>query len=442
MRLAAVWAVLLLVSSTGGVRADGEAAPIAPTTGGIPVPSPVVGSEILPTTLARPFPPDIVPTIPDSGPPLTPPSRPTQDLLSNRLSTPFATQTAGGGFQGRSFNEEFDGDFAGVFYSRRVQTGTTVEQQQIGTTTEKRQVGTRQVVVRDPATGQVIGVVNVPIFADVTVPVFGNVTVPTFGNVTVPVAGLYSGVMITDNDSPRPRDRLYFSFSYYDGLGSAFTDGNNITMTRELAGFEKTLFNGNASVGLRLPFIQVNAPFGNYASNIGDMSLLFKWAVINNRDTGDLLSLGFVLTMPTSPAAVSVNLSSGGPIPHSTLFQPWVGFVRMFGDRGYMQYIGNAIIPSDSQDTYILGNSFAFGYRLLQGEGLRPSLTPTFEAHVRTPLNNRDPNGLIYLQDQLNLTTGVHLRWSRVSLSGAACIPVISPRPWNIEAIANLNILF
>ncbi len=428
-----IGAALIVVGLIGAARADDESFPPAPASSALSdYVSPVAG-------LVRPFPPDIVPVLPNVAPQPTRPTGPANDLLNDRLSTPFATQTAGGGFQGRSFNEEFDGDFGGIFFSKTVQTGVVLQRQQVGTTTKQVQTGTQQVVVIDPKTGQQT-IVTVPIYTTVTVPVFADVPVPVFQTVRVPVAGRYSGIMITDNDSPRPVDRLYFGYSYYDGLGSAQNPGfGDTTQARQLVGFEKTLFNGDVSVGMRLPFIQITAPFGSGASTVGDLSLLFKWAVINNRETGDILSVGMVLTTPTS--AAGGTLSDGTTIPHSVLFQPWLGFVHTFG-RGYFQFISNGILPTDSRDIYLWGNSLALGYRAYQGTGLFPSVTPTFEVHVRTPLNDRDPNGLVYLQDQVNLTGGAHFRWNRMTVSGAACIPVVGPRPWNIEAIANLNFRF
>ena len=45
----------------------------------------------------------------------------------------------------------------------------------------------------------------------------------------------------------------------------------------------------------------------------------------------------------------------------------------------------------------------------------------------------------MFIQDQVNITSGVHFRWPRAVLSGAVCVPVVGPRPWNVEAIVNFN---
>ena len=92
-------------------------------------------------------------------------------------------------------------------------------------------------------------------------PVFGTFVVPTVREALVPVPGRYSGITITDNDSPRPVDRFYFNYGYYDGMNAQLNPGvGNITQSRPMIGFEKTFLAGNASFGMRLPFVQINGP--------------------------------------------------------------------------------------------------------------------------------------------------------------------------------------
>jgi hypothetical protein len=424
---ATVWAGLLAVTAAGTVRAQEQPAAesVAPASGFRRAPPncppPVPNCPVYPPGVYPGYPD--VPPLPPEGP--VAPGGPADTLLSDRLATPFTTPTAGGGYQGRVFNEEFDGDLGGGgFYHRTVRVGTRVE---------VRVIGTRQQTVVDPRTGQTT-VVTVPVTADVRVPV--NRTV------RLPVAGRYSGVLITDNDSPRPSDRLYSGYSYYDGVGEALNPGlGGFAQNRELIGFEKTVLGGNGSIGLRLPFVQMSGPVGGGNGSVGDLSVLFKYALVFDRETNDVLSLGLVITAPTAPDNL---FGEGPPVPHSVLLQPWVGFVRTFGRRAYAQGITSLIVPTDGRDTTLLGNSVAFGYWLYRGDPARllPALVPTFEVHVRTPLNNRSPDGAIYFPDIVNLTSGLHVRWTRFSLNGAVSVPVTNPRPWNVEAIANVNFRF
>ena len=74
--------------------------------------------------------------------------------------------------------------------------------------------------------------------------------------------------------------------------------------------------------------------------------------------------------------------------------------------------------------------------RLLTG------ITPTLELHVRTPLNQRDPNGNVYFQDQVNVTAGAHFRFNRAVISGAVVVPLVGPKPFDVEAIGYASYWF
>ena len=362
-----------------------------------------------------------------SMPPVTPPAA-APDLSA--LTTPFATGTEGGGLQGRSFNEAFDGDFGGIFYCRQVITGTRVETRQVGTHPEVR---TRRETGPD---GEVRFVREV-----VQVPTLRNFILPVVQEALVPAAGSYNGISITDNDSPRPTDRFYFNYSYYDGIGAQMNPGiGDMTMNRPTLGFEKTFLGGNASFGMRLPFIQLNGPPGAAEDTVGDLTMLTKYAFINNPN-GDLVSSGLIITVPT--ASRDGVLCDGSSIPRSVLFQPWVGFVQVF-ERAYLQGISALIVPTDSRDITLFSNSLGFGYWLYRSDSDRliQGLIPIFEAHVRTPLNHRDPAGIVFMQDQVNLTGGLHVRFPRATMGGAVSVPVVSPRPWNVEALANFTYWF
>lgn len=218
MRRAMLFAVLVFGFESGVARADDNpVAPLDPLTPGDPVTpiswlrSRLGGTQCCPPTLGSPFyPPGSIPNCPpvpgtiaplDPTQPNVPPNPPN---TPNELTTPFATPTGAGGLQGRTFNEMFDGDFGGVFYSRTI-VGSRVEYGQTGTTnTTVWSVGQY---------GQVIQ-------KTVSTPVYGYFTTPGTQTVRVPVAGGYSGVSITDNDSARPVDRVYFGYNYYDGFGA------------------------------------------------------------------------------------------------------------------------------------------------------------------------------------------------------------------------------
>jgi hypothetical protein len=324
-----------------------------------------------------------------------------------------------------SFNENFGGDFGGVNYTRLVTIGFRIEQQV---------VGTRQVVTLGPDGEKVV----------TTVPVVADVRVADRRAVRLPLASRYNGIKITDNDSPRPQDRAYFGYNYYDRVNASLNPGlGPVYMHRETAGFEKTFLGGDASFGMRLPFVQLTGPFNTGGNVVGDLSVLFKYAFYQNRGTGDLLSAGLMITTPTGGDFSNEVLADGSLAPHSVLFQPWVGFVKHL-PRGYAQGISSLIVPTDSRDPTMFNNSLAFGYWLYRNpsDRLLTGVVPTAELHVRTPLNQRNPDGLVYLQDQVNITSGVHFRTNRATLSPLLSVPVVGPRPWNLEVMVLFNFWF
>jgi hypothetical protein len=290
------------------------------------------------------------------------------------------------------------------------------------------------VIVQDPV------IVLDPIIA--TTPVVGSQLVPRKAVVLLPAASRYSGIQITDNDSPRPTDRLYFGYQFYSDAGYSLnpeTGGSDVQ--RQMAGFELALLDGNASVGMRLPYVQQYGPADLASQTVGDLSVLFKFAFYNNLETGNLASVGLVVTTPTG-GGNDIFLLDGSTVPHSTLFQPWLGFVTMF-DGGYVQGITNLIVPTDSRDPTVYGASLGAGFFAYQNpDGLLTGITPRAEVHVRTPFNHRDPNGLVYFPDQVNVNGGLTFRFGRTSLNTGVSVPVVGPRPWAVEAMSFLNVSF
>ena len=158
-----------------------------------------------------------------------------------------------------------------------------------------------------------------------------NETTPMFG-------GLETGAFkISENESPLPTDRVFFNYNYFSNDFS--------TLQQETFGFEKTFLDGNASVGVRLPFSQSGGD-----SSVGDLSVLLKYAFLRDSAQPDnVLSGGLVLTLPTSPNSDSV------------LFQPFVAWNRTFGDF-YLQGFHSIVIPSKSTADTLLFNDVASGY--------------------------------------------------------------------------------
>lgn len=264
---------------------------------------------------------------------------------------------------------------------------------------------------------------------------------PTYTTVRgLPVVGRYQGFKVTDNDNPRPVDRIFFNYNGYTDAGQ-LAGIPNMQIHQQVLGFERTFMRGDASFGLRLPFIQING-FSQVDSHvIGDLSVHLKFAWINNRDTGDVFSTGFILTTPTGGG--ETILSDGSIAPHSVLFQPWAGWVYNL-DRAYLMGYHSVVIPSDQRDPTILFNSISAGFWLLRSntDRMLQGIVPVVEMHVNTPLNHRSDTDLIFFKDQVNLTGGAYFVFPRMTIGGAVGIPLVGPRPYDVEALASLNFRF
>jgi hypothetical protein len=249
---------------------------------------------------------------------------------------------------------------------------------------------------------------------------------------------------IGENESPRPEDRVFINYNYYNEAPNGVDSFGNVahgSVHRETFGFEKTFLDGNASVGLRAPVLQQQADGGFGANDFGDLSIVLKYAFVNDRNTGNVLSGGLVVTAPTGPALDTLL----GKLD-SVLLQPWGGFVYNFGDRFYVQGFSSVVIPTQTRDVTILFNDLAIGYWLRRStaEGaVVGGVCPTLEMHVTTPLNHRGATEAISVADTVDLTGGVHIGLGRASLlSIGVVLPVTGPRPFDVEALAQFNFRF
>lgn len=396
-----------------------------------------------PSCPPAPVVPYVPPTDPKDPPkdpkdPPKDPKDPTQPQPPNpnqpNPNQPNPEQREAGGLPSESFNANLFGDFPGISYSRLVESTQSVTR----TVPVQQVVGFREQVTLDPAGNKIV--TQVPIVATVNQTVTRNETVSTRIEGVLP--GRYTAVKIGENDSPRPTDRVYLGYNFFDNVNRSLNPTlPTIDQQVQTIGIEKTLLGGDASIQARLPFIQAYGFPGRDANNVGDLTLIGKYAFINDRKTGDVLSAGLALTVPTGTA--DGVLTNGGTAPHSVLFQPWGGFIKYRGDW-FAQGFSSIIVPTEGRDVTLLFNSIGFGYWVFRGrnDNFLTGLVPVMEIHVNTPLSNRDPAGLVFVQDQVNPTFGTYFVFNRATLGTAVNVPVVGPRPWNIEAMVNLNIRY
>jgi hypothetical protein len=270
--------------------------------------------------------------------------------------------------------------------------------------------------------------------------------------VRVPIAAR-AGMKITDNESPRPTNRIFYTYNFYADVNMAANPAfAGLGLSRHMVGFEKTFLGGDASFGIRMPFVSLSGNQGLETSAVGDMSVILKYAVINDRQTGDVLSGGLMVTVPTGDGIVVDLPNANGVIDgtvqehfHSTVLQPYVGAILFMTDRLYLQGFSAIAVPTDSRDVTILWNDLALGYWAYRNQTDRfvQAIVPTFEVHVNTPLNHRGAQSVpIGFSDEVNLTGGCYFILPRATLGGAVGFPIVGPRPYSVEAIGSFTFRF
>jgi|EndMetStandDraft_5_1072996.scaffolds.fasta_scaffold88482_2 hypothetical protein len=231
--------------------------------------------------------------------------------------------------------------------------------------------------------------------------------------------GALGGVKIAEDNSPKPIDRIYFNYSYFNGPAfGAVPNG----LFREVVGFEKTFLDTNASIEVRLPFTQTVDPFGT-TFDIGDPSIFFKYALINDPDTGNVLSTGLGVTVPVTGGSVEIQPFIGGiwsPSPDSPFFIH--GFT-------------SALVPIAFPDGSFIVNDLGVGYVIPINGPILTSIIPAIEIHINTPVANIADTDLSV---GIGATYDLGGQWSISAGAGVTA----GPTPFDTYADIGLNFSF
>jgi hypothetical protein len=260
------------------------------------------------------------------------------------------------------------------------------------------------------------------------------------------------GYKMADNQSPRPLDRVYAAFDFFDDVninGLSNAGLRDVRIYREYFGIEKTFLDGDASINLRLPVNSITAVGarpgpGVGSTAVGDLSILGKLVLWEDRATGDLISAGMGIGTPTGPSSFAGASFTRAPNP--VFLQPFVGFIKTFGNF-YTQGFTAIDVPLDPNVVTIYYNDLGMGYyfRAHDPDRFLTGVAPSMEVHVNTPLNHRgnnvnDPTSTI---DIVNLTFGLTaVVRQRTMLSVGLVEPVTGPRPFSGELVVLLNVFF
>jgi hypothetical protein len=265
------------------------------------------------------------------------------------------------------------------------------------------------------------------------------------------------GFKIADNQSPRPTDRVFSSFNYFDNVNRALNERlgapiQNMIVYRQVYGFEKTFFDQWASIGIRVPIdtltIQSSPRFpglGGTSSAFGNVNVFTKFILWEDRG-GSLISAGLAVDTPTGP-----NSFAGFPTilgKNVTDIQPFLGYIFTNGGDWFVQGFGSVAVPTDSALPTLMFLDAALGYYVYRSNTPGSFLTavvPTFETHVNIPLNHSSLNfnDTYGTPTVVDLTFGLNTEFfKRGVMTLGYALPVTGPAPFSGEFILQFNLRF
>ncbi|MEN1679695.1 MAG: hypothetical protein AAGJ46_08880 [Planctomycetota bacterium] len=274
------------------------------------------------------------------------------------------------------------------------------------------------------------------------------------GFASTPIGGGDRRFKASDNLSPVPQDRFFFNYHHFENAVIDVT-GASRSVDRFTFGLEKTLWDGLASVEVRLPFTsglqaeQNIQESDNLAAEFGNLAVTFKTRVCET--AGWTLSSGLATVLPTAEdASVDTGLTFSTFENNAVHLQPYFGLTygnpcsRAFS-TAYLAFDvdlnGNRLSQEDTsgqlrdlgefRDQTLLFADWQLGYWCYQDHchhGYINGVAPVIELHYTRTLEGPDtlpgtlenPFGNI---DLLNLTAGIIIdvrRRSLVTIYGAA----------------------
>lgn len=264
------------------------------------------------------------------------------------------------------------------------------------------------------------------------------------------------GFKVADNQSPIPQDRFFYTFDYFNNLGGeanrrAGSVVSSMQAYRQLLGIEKTFLQGNASIGIRLPINTLwtssrDATLRGNDTAVGNMTIFSKYVLWADRKAGNLVSGGLAITVPNGPTSFAGAPGATGF--HDAQFQPFVGYIFHRG-KFFVQGFTAIDVPTDSRDVTMWYNDAAIGYyayRSADPSAFLTAIIPTFELHLSDPLNHRGmfrPNDPAGSPDVLDITVGSSFVFHKRVIASLCCaFPVTGPHPFDVEALALLNVYY
>lgn len=261
--------------------------------------------------------------------------------------------------------------------------------------------------------------------------------------------GAVGRVKIAENNSPIPRDRIYFNYSLFHNVPLTSRDPD---VNRYTPGFEKTFWNGNGSVELRVPFastldsnITAGAVTNGNNTEFGNATGILKLLLWSNDNWAFAGGLG--VSAPTADDVV-VSLPNGRPLiaidNDAFHLQPYMGVLWTPSDRFFAQGFAEVDVDIDGnpvwadlqglglermgrlKDATLMIADLGIGYWIYRSNSSQrvTGVAPVWELHYNRSLEDQDVlrqgNFVIGNANQevdvLNTTIGLNLEFFNYAL--------------------------
>ncbi|MGE0760709.1 MAG: hypothetical protein AB7F89_14655 [Pirellulaceae bacterium] len=279
-------------------------------------------------------------------------------------------------------------------------------------------------------------------------------------------------IKLGENNSPDPRDRIYWNFNHFNNVPNGFGDVN-----RYVFGFEKTFRDRGMSFDVRLPFAstlaseQIAEGAGSKDIEFGNATITWKTLLYETDEL--LISGGFGVGVPTADDTRLYRLDGRQILQIDNAAVHLLPYVAMSATprenwfvQGFLQFDidanGNPIAGDvtgvsierigklhDATYLFLDGSIGYWLYRNPYGRTLT-GVTPVIELHYSTTLQDADAatgNGLTVQGvsqrfDVLNMTLGTHLLLGQqLVVTPAIGLPLRSgdDQQFDIEAMVLAN---
>ncbi len=279
--------------------------------------------------------------------------------------------------------------------------------------------------------------------------------------------GAVRRVKIAENNSPIPRDRFIFNYSFFNDVFSGIGDVNRYSF-----GFEHTLLTESSSIEVLFPMAstldvdQIAGGMRSTDTEFGDLTLVYKHLVWEREDF--LISAGVGLTVPTGDDA-AVYTTTGQQIidlqHNSTHLLPFLAMLHTYDSGWYWQAFmqfdfdvngnplsadmnGTNLQPSGVlQDQSLLFVDLGLGYWLSNPNEGTPAVAATAELHWASTLQDADTvnaaglniTSLVNRYDVVNLTLGASVLVNESFTVRPAMVIPLNDDQFDYEAMVQMN---